>query len=153
MPPDNAGVIAPPPLIYLAGIGGGFVLDALLPSAHVSTAVRTAAGVPLLVVGGALMAAFVRALSRARTAIHPGHATTAVVTSGPYRLTRNPGYLGMALVGAGVAVTTGALWVLAGVAAAAAVVDRGVIVREERYLARTFGDEYRRYTARVRRWM
>jgi len=153
MPRDSAGVIAPPPLIYLAGIGAGFALEALLPSADVSEAARNAIGIPLLVAGGALMGSFVRQLSRAHTAINPASATTSLVTSGPYRITRNPGYLGMALVGAGIAVTSGSLWVLAGVAAAMVVVDRGVIAREERYLQAKFGDEYHAYCARVRRWL
>src|SRR4051794_16775201 len=150
---DNPGVVAPPPLLYLGGIGIGFVLEALLGSTHVPDTVRYAVGIPLLVAGGGLMASFVRAFGRAKTAVRPDRPTTAIVTTGPYRLTRNPGYLGMTLVGCGIAVTSGALWVLAGVAAAAIVVDRGVIVREERYLEGRFGDAYRAYRSRVRRWL
>ena len=153
MPRDSAGVVAPPPLVYAAGIGLGFALDALLPSADLPGAARIGVGVPLLAAGATLMGAFVRELARSKTAINPAHATTTLVTSGPYRLTRNPGYLGMSLVGAGIGVVTGAVWVLAGVALAVAVVDRGVIAREERYLESKFGGAYAAYRARVRRWV
>jgi protein-S-isoprenylcysteine O-methyltransferase Ste14 len=75
------------------------------------------------------------------------------VTSGPYRFTRNPAYVGMALVCAGIAVAASALWVLVPVAVAVAIIDRGVIAREERSLERGFVEEYLRYKRRVRRWL
>jgi protein-S-isoprenylcysteine O-methyltransferase Ste14 len=68
-------------------------------------------------------------------------------------MTRNPAYLGMAMVYAGIAVSAEALWALAPLPAVLAVIDRGVIAREERYLDRTLGDEYRRYKQRTRRWL
>jgi protein-S-isoprenylcysteine O-methyltransferase Ste14 len=75
------------------------------------------------------------------------------VTDGPYRLTRNPGYLGMTLLYAGIAIAADAVWALAPLPVAIAVIDRGVIAREERYLERTFGAPYTEYKRRVRRWI
>jgi protein-S-isoprenylcysteine O-methyltransferase Ste14 len=103
--------------------------------------------------GGTLMASFVRAFAGAGTPVSPYSASTTLVTTGPYRISRNPAYLGMALVYAGIAVSTEALWALAPLPAVLAVIDRGVIAREERYLERRLGDEYRRYTQRTRRWL
>jgi protein-S-isoprenylcysteine O-methyltransferase Ste14 len=150
---DAPGVIAPPPLIFLAALAGGFVLDAVLPDASLPDVVQTVAGIALIVAGSALAASFVRQFRRVRTPVNPGEATTAIVTGGPYRLTRNPGYLGMALAFAGIVIVAGALWGLIALVPALIVVDRGVIAREERYLERKFGEEYLRYKARVRRWL
>ena len=79
--------------------------------------------------------------------------TTALVTTGPYRISRNPGYLGLALAYAGIAVLAHAVWVLAMLVPALVVVDRMVIAREERYLERRFGEQYSSYKRRTRRWL
>lgn len=150
--PQSAGVIAPPPLIYLAGLSAGLVLNAVLSPAALPLTLQLL-GWPLAIGGSVLLVGFVRAFRRSGTAIGPYSETTALVTCGPYRLTRNPGYLGMALVSAGIALLADAPWALLPLAVAVLVIDRGVIAREERYLEACFGEEYRRYRARVRRWI
>jgi protein-S-isoprenylcysteine O-methyltransferase Ste14 len=150
---DTAGVIAPPPLIYLAGLAVGFGLEALLPGASLPSAVRWVAGGLLVVAAAALLASFNTAFTRKGTAVEPWKPTTAIVTTGPYRLTRNPAYLGMALVYIGIALLAGAVWVLVPLPIVLAVIDRAVIAREERYLERKFGQEYLDYKASVRRWI
>jgi len=150
---ESPGVVAPPPLVYLGALGAGFALEAALPSASVPSAVRWPVGATLVLAGGALAGSFVRAFRRADTPIPPYHAATALVTTGAYRLTRNPGYVGMTLTYSGIAVLAGALWPFATLLPALAVIDRGVIAREERHLEARFGDEYRRYRSRVRRWL
>jgi protein-S-isoprenylcysteine O-methyltransferase Ste14 len=146
-------VIAPPPLIYLAGLAVGFGLEALLPSASVPPVLGLVAGIPLIGAGVLLARSFFRALGQAGTPISPYAASTALVTGGPYRVSRNPGYLGMALAYAGIALVSGALWPFASLAVVLVLVDRGVIAREERYLEQKFGDEYLQYKSRVRRWL
>nr|MBA2578847.1 isoprenylcysteine carboxylmethyltransferase family protein [Euzebyaceae bacterium] len=79
--------------------------------------------------------------------------TTALVAAGPYRFTRNPMYLGLSAGTAGVALITGNPWVLALLVPAVGVADAAFIRPEERYLERTFGDAYRAYRTRVRRWI
>jgi protein-S-isoprenylcysteine O-methyltransferase Ste14 len=150
---DTAGVVAPPPLIFLAGLAVGFGLEALLPGASLPGAVRWVLGGVLVVAGLALLASFNTSFSRKGTAVEPWKPTTAIVTGGPYRLTRNPAYLGMALVYVGIALLAEALWVLAPLPVVLAVIDRGVIAREERYLERKFGREYLDYKGTVRRWI
>jgi protein-S-isoprenylcysteine O-methyltransferase Ste14 len=151
--PDRAGVVGPPPLIFLAGLAIGFGLEALLPGSSVPGAVRWILGGLLLLAGLTLLATFNTLFNRHDTAVEPWKPTTAIVTTGPYRFTRNPAYLGMALVYVGIALLASALWVLLPLPVVLAVIDRGVIAREERYLERKFGAEYIDYKRGVRRWI
>jgi protein-S-isoprenylcysteine O-methyltransferase Ste14 len=150
---DSAGVVAPPPLIYLGGLAVGFGLELLLPGSSVPGAVRWIVGGLLVVAALALLASFNTLFARKGTAVEPWKPTTAIVTSGPYRLTRNPAYLGMALLYVGIALLADALWVLVPLPVVLALIDRAVIAREERYLERKFGDEYLSYKRGVRRWI
>jgi protein-S-isoprenylcysteine O-methyltransferase Ste14 len=150
---DTPGVIAPPPLIYLGGLLVGFGLQALLPRTPVPDLVRWPVGGAMIVIGVSLARAFFRAFTRASTPVSPYSTPRKLVTSGPYRVSRNPGYLGMTLVYAGVAVLAESLWALTVLAVVLALVDRGVIAREELYLERKFGAEYLAYRSRVRRWL
>jgi protein-S-isoprenylcysteine O-methyltransferase Ste14 len=150
---DSAGVVAPPPLIYLGGLAVGLALEALLPGSSVPAAVRWVLGGVLLVAGVALLGSFNTAFHRKGTAVEPWKPTTAIVTTGPYRLTRNPAYLGMTLVYIGIALLADALWVLVPLPVVLLIIDRMVIAREERYLERKFGQEYLDYKGRARRWI
>jgi protein-S-isoprenylcysteine O-methyltransferase Ste14 len=147
------GVIAPPPIIYLAGLGLGFGLEALLPSASLPAWLSWSLGSALVLSGVVLAVSFIRAFRHAGTPINPGEPATALITGGPYAFSRNPGYLGMALAYAGIAVLSSAIWVLAVLVPVLFLIDRGVIRREERHLERRFGDDYLRYKARTRRWI
>ena len=150
---DIAGVVAPPPLIFLAGLIVGFALEALLPGVDLPAAVEWVLGALLVVAGLGLLLWFNTLFNRTGTAVEPWKPTTAIVTTGPYRFTRNPAYLGMALTYVGIAVMSSAMWVLLPLPVVLAVIDRGVIAREERYLERKFGEEYLAYKRSVRRWL
>jgi protein-S-isoprenylcysteine O-methyltransferase Ste14 len=80
-------------------------------------------------------------------------ATRALTFEGPYRFTRNPMYLGLALLLAGLAGIGNALWPLLAVIPVVAIIRTQVIAREETYLENRFGEEYRAYRGRVRRWL
>ena len=150
---DTPGVIAPPPLIFLGALGFGFGLHAVIGGDSLPSTVARPVGAGLIVAGAGLMGTFVRAFGRARTPVDPYTPSEAIVTDGPYRLTRNPGYLGMAFAYAGIAIAANAPWALVPLPVAIAVVDRGVIAREERYLERKFGARYTDYKRGVRRWI
>jgi protein-S-isoprenylcysteine O-methyltransferase Ste14 len=150
---DTAGVIAPPPLIFLSALVIGFGLDIVIGNGSLPWIVALPVGAAAIITGVGLMGSFVEAFRRAGTPLDPYTPSEAIVTDGPYRLTRNPGYLGMALTYAGIAIASNALWVLALLPVAIAVIDRGVIAREERYLERKFGAPYLNYKSRVRRWI
>jgi protein-S-isoprenylcysteine O-methyltransferase Ste14 len=115
----------------------------------VRIAVAVLAVAAWLALDGAAMLSF----RRARTSMVPVKPSTALVTSGPYRLTRNPMYVGMAFLYVGFAFAFGVIWALALLPAVLVIVDRLVIAREEAYLERKFGQDYRDYQARVRRWL
>jgi protein-S-isoprenylcysteine O-methyltransferase Ste14 len=150
---DTAGVIAPPPLIFLAALIIGFGLDLVIGFGSLPWIVALPVGIACIIIGVGVMGSFLEAFRRARTPIDPYTPTAAIVTDGPYRRTRNPAYLGMALTYAGIASASNAVWALALLPVAIAVIDRGVIVREEHYLERKFGSSYLDYKRRVRRWI
>ncbi len=83
----------------------------------------------------------------------PSEPTTALVTGGPYRLSRNPAYLADTLLYGAIALLADAAWALVPLPLVLAVIQYGVILREERYLERRFGQDYRNLQARTRRWI
>jgi protein-S-isoprenylcysteine O-methyltransferase Ste14 len=107
----------------------------------------------VLVLALALFAWAVVTMTRAGTNVPTNRPSTTIVESGPYRLTRNPIYVGMflGLIGLGLAFDN--LWLLLVLVPFALVIRYGVVAREEAYLERKFGDAYRGYRARVRRWL
>lgn len=147
------GVRFPPPLIYLGGLLLGLVAEFLEPTDSLPfpfAAIALVVGLTMfLVLGGAAVLRF----TRSGTGVIPATPATALVLEGPYRYTRNPMYVGMAFLYAGLALAFGLYWSLALLPVVLLVVDRVVIPPEERHLQAVFGEEYRAYKARVRRWM
>jgi protein-S-isoprenylcysteine O-methyltransferase Ste14 len=92
-------------------------------------------------------------MRQADTPTNPYKPVEHIATEGPFRYTRNPGYLALAMIYTGIASFANALWAILLLPGALLVIQRGVIEREERYLERKFGEEYLRYKARVRRWI
>lgn len=150
---DNAGVVALPPLIFALPLLVGLVVNRLAPVALLPAALARALGWPLLGAGVALIAWFARTLTRAGTPIDVNEPVTRLVTHGPFKRSRNPAYLSMTLIYSGVTLLANALWAALLLPMVLVVMRRGVIDREERYLERLFGDEYRGYRSRVRRWL
>ena len=149
---DNAGVIAPPPLIYVIPLGIGLYVNRSNPFPIMPNLARPI-GVALIALGLILMlAAFVQFL-RKRTSVIPWRPTTAIIQSGPFRLTRNPVYVADTLIYVGVAVMMNSAWPLFMLPLVLVIIHRGVIQREERYLEQKFGDDYISYKERVRRWI
>ena len=155
----TAGVIARPPLLFLATLSLGFVSDHLLPlpfpvsrmgSIHWISAIISAC---LIAMGVVLVAAGIRNFSGAGTPVPTNEPTRVLVTTGIHSLTRNPIYLGFFLVYVGIGTVVRSPWILIFSLPLAAVIRYGVVAREEAYLEARFGDAYQDYKARVRRWL
>jgi len=152
---DHAGVLIPPPLLYLIPIAIAMLLHSRRPWPIADAWLAlTLWGAVVFATGVAIGATSVFNFRKANTTILPmGRPTTAIVAHGPYRFTRNPMYLGMACGYLGISLMLNNLWALLFMPLAVAVIDWFVIRREERYLAGKFGEPYREYCSRVRRWI
>jgi len=152
---DHANVAVLPPLPYMLIVIAGIMLHFLwapiswFPEAWIGHA----SGWPLAV--AAMLLAFWALWTMLRAGENPSvhRPTGAIVASGPYAFTRNPMYVSMTLLSAGIALIFNTLWPVIFLPLTLIIIQYGVICREERYLERKFGDEYTRYRARVRRWL
>lgn len=153
--PDVAGVIAPPPLIFLAFLLAGFGIGRLIDEPSLGLAVEWRRGLAfVLVIGGLLLDGIAAgAFRRLGTPPEPWKPTTALATGGLYAVSRNPIYLGFAVTYAGFAIAMDSPLALALLIPCLVVVDRFVIAREERYLSARFGADYDAYRGKVRRWL
>ena len=149
---DNAGVIAPPPFIYLGALVLGLLLHKVLPLRFMRRR-RPFMGMVLAASGLTLGITAFRTMRDAQTSPNPQEPVTAIVTTGPFQLSRNPIYVSMTLLYSGIAVLNNALWPLFLLPIVLRLINRGVIEREERYLERKFGAPYLAYKQRVPRWL
>jgi protein-S-isoprenylcysteine O-methyltransferase Ste14 len=143
----------PPPLYYAAGLAGGMAANAVValplggrPATVVAGALTTALGVGLALAG-------VVAVVRHRTTIVPHHPVATLLTSGVYRISRNPMYAGLAIAYLGLALLFDSWWPLA-LWPLVIFAVRGLVIRpEEEYLTRRFEQAYTDYRGHVRRWL
>jgi protein-S-isoprenylcysteine O-methyltransferase Ste14 len=152
----TASVIARPPRLFLATILVGLALDRVLPLMsrhHGADAAHWSIGASLVTIGLALGIVAIRNFGRADTPVPTIEPTRALVTSGIHGWSRNPIYVGMFLIYAGVGVVARSAWMVVLAVPLALTMRYGVVAREEAYLVRLFGDDYRAYKARVRRWL
>ena len=152
-PADHAGVHVPPPVIYIVLFGVGLLLHWLVPFSFPPIWLARVAALIFLGCGLILGIWSVGLFRRAHTNVMPIQPTTALVIAGPYRLTRNPIYLGFLCVYIAAALWFGVVWALALVPLVVLAVQRLAIAKEERYLEQKFGEAYRQYCAQVRRWI
>lgn len=146
---DNPGIRVPPPLIYLLPLILGLLLDRRSHVPFLPRRVGRIIGWPL-VGGGVLLARWFRQTMREADApVRTDKPVPRLTTEGPFRYTRNPGYLSIAMIYAGIAALRNSLWAIVLLPLVLIVIQREVIGREERYLERTFGEEYRAYKAKV----
>ena len=152
----TAGVIARPPLLFLAALLLGLASDRLLPwpfAVPGTDLVHWMTAGSMIVVGLALAAAGIRNFFRAATPVPTNEPTRVLVTTGIHGWARNPIYLGIFLVYGGIGMAARSPWTLILTLPLAITIRYGVVAREETYLERRFGDAYRDYKARVRRWL
>jgi protein-S-isoprenylcysteine O-methyltransferase Ste14 len=141
-----------PPLVLLAAITLGVVLNWIWPLRFIPAAL-VLAGPVILIVAVLLFVLSLREFRSAGTSVRGNERTTAIVRTGPYGFSRNPIYLGFVLFLLGLAVTLNNLWLLVALVAFAGFISIIVIPREEQFLERNFQAEYSEYKATVRRWL
>jgi protein-S-isoprenylcysteine O-methyltransferase Ste14 len=145
----------PPPIVALliaAAMWGVSLATAVTP---ITADIRLVATIAIAITGVAMAIAGVASFRRARTTVHPlrPETTSSLVTSGVYRFTRNPMYVGLALVLLAWAVFLSSAWSLLGPLIFILYMTRFQIVPEERVLSGIFGTRYSEYQAKVRRWL
>jgi protein-S-isoprenylcysteine O-methyltransferase Ste14 len=150
---DNAGVIAFPPALYAITLMVGLGISFLFPVSFLPHLVSLPVAALAMIGAGWLSTSAFRTMTSAQTAVDPSKPTTAIVSSGVFRLSRNPLYLSLTLLYIGISLLFSATWALLLLLPLLVVMQVGVIQREEVYLERKFGDEYLRYKAQVRRWI
>ena len=156
---ETAGAVVRPPRLFLAALVIGFVADHVLPLQfpipRIGLVHWISAGIAgsLIVIGIAAFAAGIRNFSSAATPVQGTKPASTLVTSGIHGWSRNPIYLGMFLLYGGIGLAVRSPWIVILTLPLAITIPHGVIAREEEYLERRFGDAYRHYKARVRRWL
>jgi protein-S-isoprenylcysteine O-methyltransferase Ste14 len=153
---DYADVVVKPPFLFAGALVLGCLLSWLAPigpGLGAANGRALAAGGALVVVGLVLGVLSILEFKRSDTSPIPGEPSTALIEAGLYRFTRNPIYIGMVILYVGLAIVLTSAWMLLLLIPALMILQRGVVEREEAYLKAKFGDAYRRYQARVPRWL
>jgi len=153
--PDSPGVNFVPPVMFVLCLAGGIGVELWLRR-DLNLLPREAmlyAGIAIAVAGFLFQGAGWSGFKRRGAEIKTNRPAPAIVTSGAYRLSRNPMYVGFVamLLGAGIAADS--LPMLIGALVMFLYLDWYVIAREERYMSRTFGQAYEAYCRKVRRWL
>jgi protein-S-isoprenylcysteine O-methyltransferase Ste14 len=150
---ESAGVAFPPTVAYLSGLALGWLIGYVHPLRLVPDPYRWPVGVSLLLLWLVVWVVALSQFRAAATTVSTHKPVTALITSGIYRYTRNPIYVGWTLLYLGVAVIAGLGWSLVLAIPVWILMDYGVVRREEAYLERLFGGDYLEYKRRVRRWL
>jgi protein-S-isoprenylcysteine O-methyltransferase Ste14 len=150
---DVSGAIAPPPVIALALIAIGVVLGVIWPVEIIPAPWQYFAGGPIIAASVLLVMSAFRLFRKAKTPVPPYRTPTALVTDGVFRISRNPIYLSLVLLMICLAVTLDNIYLFALAAVCQQIIRWGVIAREEPFLEAKFGDGYRAFKQRTRRWI
>ena len=157
-PPNGAQDVAKlglvrPPLVYLISLVLGTVIQLAKPLPFLPRTPAVSLGAPLVFAAVVLFGYSVSTFRAVGTPVPARKPTTAIVRTGPYRMSRNPIYLSFSLLQLGIAIWANSVWLLATLSAAVVLIHYFVIPREEQYLERKFGAQYLDYKASVRRWL
>lgn len=149
---DVAGVVAPPPVIFGVPLAAALYENTSHPIPFATRPVAMFLGIAIFVVALFLFVSAVMQFRKAGTEVVPYRPTTAIIEAWPYSFSRNPIYLSMTIMYIGISLIFNSWWPIFLLPLVLLVMHRGVILREEAYLSRKFGDTYRTYKQRVRRW-
>jgi len=151
---EHPRLVVNPFVIYLGFLALAALLQFLLPlPVIISLKAAHIAGAVILIVSFIFGLPALRLMFKARTSPNPGRPTTTLVLAGPYRFTRNPMYLGLTCMYAGLIVFLRLPWGLLFLPLVVWLITSWVVRPEEQYLEKQFGSEYTRYKKTVRRWI
>ncbi len=150
---DAPNVRIVPPLVYLAGLAIGFLASLWLPIKFIPDLVGWTLGAILIIGGAALTSSALVKFRQAGTTVRPDRAAKTLVIAGPYKMTRNPMYLGLAFVYLGIAIAGQSLWAIILLPLVLIIIQRRAIEPEEEFLKRRFGADYISHMTKVRRWL
>ena len=142
-----------PLLFFAAPVVAGLVIHFVWDVRFLPAEVALISGIVVLIAGAAFGMWAVWTMFREGERPEPSHPTNKIVTTGPFRFSRNPIYVSFVVVATGLGLGLSSIPVLAGVATGFAALALWVVPAEERYLSARFGDEYQEYCKRVRRWV
>ena len=150
---DAPNVKIVPPLVYLAGIVIGFLATIWMPTKVVPNSVAWTVGGILICCGAVLTGSAISKFKDVGTTVRPDRPASKLVIAGPYKITRNPMYLGLAFVYLGIAIAGQSVWALMLLPVVLALIQRRAIEPEEAFLEKRFGANYISYKHNVRRWL
>lgn len=150
---DNPGVRIPPPLVYLAAVLIGAAIDRAIPVRVLPASLTGWLGGTVVLLALTLSGLSFREFIKAKTTVRPDRPVSALVTTGPLQYSRNPMYLAVSMLQVGIAIWMNSVWVVVLLVPVLAWIRWRVIAPEERYLVGKFGQVYRDYQAKVRRWL
>jgi len=150
---DQSNAIVIPPFLYLGFFVIGLALDYFFPQPLLPDLLQYIVGGAMMAVALVLILSVLPQFRKADTTFSVHGSSSAIVTSGPYRFSRNPAYVSLTLLYLGLAVVIDSIWAAVLVIPVLVILTFGVIAREERYLERKFGKEYLAYKRSVRRWL
>ena len=145
--------LAPPPLVYAAGLGAGWWLEHILPLGFNASILARQIAWGIVALGLVLMLWAAWTIWRHHTTVNPYKGAANLVTNGPFAYSRNPIYVADMLVYLAVTVLMGSLWPVFFIPLVWVIMRYAVIAHEEAHLQAKFGEAYQQYCARVRRWL
>jgi protein-S-isoprenylcysteine O-methyltransferase Ste14 len=150
---DNPGVVVLPPLLYGGALIVVFALHWFIPMPIISHASSIWVGLAIIVLAVTIAMWARKTMHAAGTNVNPLRPTTALVTTGPFRFSRNPLYLALTLLYIGLILSFNTWWGIVVLVPVLGILHYGVVLREERYLDQKFDETYRRYRSTVRRYL
>ncbi len=150
---DGPGIRVFPPVVYAVGFLIGYGVEQIWPIVEGSWKWTGIVGIILMGVSLVLVGPAIFKFRKASTPFDVRKPAAVLVTDGPYRYSRNPGYMALTLLYLGLTLLMESVWALVLLVPVLAVMTYGVVVKEEAHLERRFGDEYRAYKSQVRRWL
>lgn len=150
---NSLGIRVIPPLVYLAGGGIGYGLENAWPMVERPWPWTVGLAVVAISLSALIVVSAISSFRKVSTPFDVRKPATSLVTDGPYRFSRNPGYLALTLFYVGLTIFLGSVWMLLLLAPILLVMHFDVVRKEEKHLESRFGEDYLRYKSRVRRWI